>query len=114
MPDRDNRPNSKLSQYAASLRALSPELEQLWRALLAKTPQSFRNLATAYTAAVDVACAAAFLEARRVVEPGADQAHANLRQLKIRCRCRSFHASVCSSIEAEKPVARVLRATSGT
>ena len=67
-----------MSQYATALRARSPALEELWRALFAKRPQGFRNLATAYIASVGVACAAAFLEARRVIDPGADRtlAHA--------------------------------------
>ncbi len=71
--DRLPAADSKLRSYASALRARAPALESLWRALLAKNAQSFRNLATAYTASIDVACAAAFLETRRAVAPGANQ-----------------------------------------
>jgi hypothetical protein len=67
--------DSKLRSYASALRARAPALVSLWRALLAKNAQSFRDLATAYTASIDVACAAAFLETRRAVAPSADQTH---------------------------------------
>ena len=71
-----------MSQYATAPRARSPVLEELWRALFAKRPQGFRNLATAYTASVDEACAAAFLEARRAIDPRGDRSLAHAAREK--------------------------------
>ncbi len=63
--------------YAAPHCARSPVLTELWRALQAKKAQRFRNTTTAYVASINVACAAAFLEARGAVEPGSDRAAAD-------------------------------------
>ena len=89
-------------QYAASYCARSPELTELWRALLAKPPQRFRNATTAYIASIHVACAAAFLEARAAIAPGADHASADTART-VAEQARALAQDLSATLTAAAP-----------
>jgi hypothetical protein len=87
---------------AAAHCARSPELTELWRALVAKKPQRFRNATTAFLASIDIACAAAFLAAHSATAPGADQS-ASILALGIAEQARVEARALSTILSAAGP-----------
>ena len=67
---------------------------------MAKPAQRFRNASSAYTASVDLVCAAAFLEARQAVAPGSDHGPAQAAEraaADVRAQARTVHMALTAA-----------------